>query len=63
MPEDTKLLRKIKKEICSKDVPLENDDRMEANGEAAGDFALRYMTYILHKRAQKLQNRNKKENT
>ena len=59
--EDLKMLRKIKKEICKKEVPLCNDDRLDANGEPAGDFGLRYVAYLLNKRVQKLENKKKKK--
>ena len=63
MQEDMGTIRKIKKIMSSAPTDgkeLTINDRL-FTGEYVGDFAIRYVAYLLHKRAEKLKQRKFKK--
>ena len=57
MAEDLKMIRKIKKIMCNTKTNV--NDRL-FTGEYVGNFAIRYVAYLLSKRAEKKSKKHKK---
>lgn len=58
MAEDLKMIRKIKKIMCNTKIDV--NERL-FTGEYVGNFAIRYVAYLLSKRAEKLDASSKRK--